>query len=124
MFFAQMIGQSPLLLVYLVGMLLCGIFWRRAGTAATLAMIGLGILLVTTVGSALLQGYLLQNRMATGQSVATYAQMMVWIGIGTAVIRAFGTGLIVAGVFVGRPPVAAISSGFEVQASQPPAMPR
>jgi hypothetical protein len=124
-FFSQMLGQSPHLLVCVGGMILCTLFWRRAPTAAMLALIGLGVMLVSAVASAMLQNYLLQQRLASGQSAASFGQTMLWVGIGWSIIRSIALGLLVAAVFVGRPEVA-LSSGFEVQpyerAEQPPSL--
>ena len=112
-----------MLLVYLGGIVMCALWWRRAPQAAMLAMAGLGLLLLTTVGFSFLQMYLIQNRPA-GQSAQSLGQTMMWLGLGMSVLRAIGTGLLVAGVFVGRPQVVA-RSGFDVQhyePQQPPAM--
>ena len=55
--FAQLAGQSPILLVYLIGMVLCAVWWRRAPRAARYAMIGCGILLLTNNTISFVQVY-------------------------------------------------------------------
>jgi hypothetical protein len=111
-FFAQLTGQAPQLLVYLLGLVLCAVWWRRAPSAAMYAMLGCGILLLTTVATSFIQVYAFNNR--GGRPAATIGQIMFVIGIGGSILRAAGFGLLLAAVFAGRPRVVE-QSGFEVQ---------
>jgi hypothetical protein len=117
MFFAQIAGQAPLLLAYVVGMVVCAVCWRRASQAAMLAMLGLGIMLLTSLAVPLIQNQMILNRSSRGGSYTSLSQVFFWIGMITSLLRAAATGLLVAGVFVGRPkyPYAA----FEVQPFNP-----
>ena len=111
--FAQMAGQSPVLLVYLIGMVLCAIWWRRAPRAAMFAMIGCGVLLLTSISVSFVQVYYINSR-NSGTSAASIGQIMAMVGLGGSILRAFGFGLVLSGVFAERPRVVA-ESGFEVQ---------
>src|SRR5215212_1353951 len=95
-FLGQLLTQTPVLLVYLVGLILAAVWWRRAPAAAMLALAGCGILLLTTIGVTWLQNQIMQSRMSSGTPATTYAQQMLWIGVASSIIRAFATGLLVA----------------------------
>ena len=123
-FLQQMLGQSPLLLVYLLGIVLCAVWWRRAPQAAILALAGCAILLLSSIGFAFIQQQLIQNFNRGGATAQSYGQAMMWIGIGNSIIRAFAIGLLLFAVFAGRPrPAYEVRGGFEVPPPMPP-MPR
>ncbi|MEA2711212.1 MAG: hypothetical protein QOF78_3813 [Phycisphaerales bacterium] len=117
---SQLLAQTPLLLVYLGGMMVCALMWRRAGRGAMLAMIGLGLMLVSTVGSALVVSVMVFGPSATGTSAVSLGQTLTVIAIGSSILRAGGLALVIAGVFANRPEFAT-PGGFEVQ---PPEYPR
>ncbi|MEA2735595.1 MAG: hypothetical protein QOE14_2046 [Humisphaera sp.] len=119
-FFGQLLTQAPMLLVYLGGMMFCALMWRRAGSGAMLAMIGLGLMLLSTIGSTLMVAFVVRNQSAAGTSMASLGQMMTVVAIVSSLIRAGGLALVVAGVFANRPQFG-MQSGFEVQ---PPEYPR
>ena len=114
MIFSQLAGQAPTLLVYLVGLVLAGVWWRRAPKAALFAMMGCGILLLTTVGTTFGYAYVVNTRGAGPTPATTISQIMFVIAIVGSVLRAAGIALLLAGVFAGRPRLAEMS-GFEVQ---------
>jgi hypothetical protein len=111
---SQLFGQLPVLLVYVGGIVLCGVWSRRAPRAAMLAMIGCGLMLLTTVATSMAQTYFIVNR--GGAPAASIGQIMFAIGIGGSLLRAGGLALLIAAVFAGRPR-AAEQSGFEVRTS-------
>src|SRR5215207_10536604 len=96
---SQLAGQAPVLLVYVVGLILCALWSRRAPSAAMYAMIGCGLLLMTSVGVTVLQMYYINNRGAQ----PTLGYVMFVIGVTGSILRAVGIGLLLAGVFAGRP---------------------
>lgn len=100
-FLQQMIWQSPLLLVYIVGIAICAMRARRAPLAATLAVVGLAILLLATLVVPLVQAITIQNR--GGGGAASISQMLMFIGFAGSVLRAAGAALLIAAVFTGRP---------------------
>ena len=113
MLLSQLFGQLPTLLVYLGGIVLCAVWSRRAPRAAMLAMIGCGILLLTSIAVAFVTNYYIMNRGGGGAPAATLGQIMVAVGIVGSVLRAAGFAMVLGAVFVGRPQVAQ-QSGFEV----------
>src|SRR5687768_4164505 len=72
--FSQLGAQAPTLLVYLVGLILAGIWWRRAPAAAMYAMIGCGILLLTSVATTVGHAYIITTRGAGPTPATSIAQ--------------------------------------------------
>jgi hypothetical protein len=99
----QQLGYgTPLLVVYLVGIILSAIFVRKYPFPAMLTLAGAVILFVNVIALALIQGYLINARVESGWSIAQYSQMtMIAAAIG-AVVRAIGSALLIAAIFVGR----------------------
>lgn len=58
--------QAPALLVYLVAFVLALIYMRRASMPSILTLVGVGILVVTTLGIAVMQASLFDSRQAYG----------------------------------------------------------
>ena len=108
----QMVWQSPALLVYVGAILICALRARRAPRAATLAIIGLGLMLLGAVGVTVVQGVAIQ-RLNAGS--ASWRQVMMITGVVGVVVRAAGVGLLVAAVFAGR--LREVGGGFEVAAA-------
>jgi hypothetical protein len=106
---SQLLALSPQLLVYIGGMVLAAVWWRRAPSAAMLTLLGLGLMLLSALAGSAMTIYLVTNR----ASSATF-QMSGILSLALAVVRAVGIGLLVAAVFSGR---ARVSEGraFEVQ---------
>jgi hypothetical protein len=109
--FSQLAGQLPVLMVYVGGMALCAMWWRRARGAAMWALMGLTLMLVATVGSTAMQTYLFATRVQAGTSAQQLGHVLFAVGIGSSIVRAIGLGMVVAAVFVGRQRE---ESGFEV----------
>jgi hypothetical protein len=112
---SQLVSLAPILLVYVVGIILAAMWWRRAPGAAMLAMIGLGVLLIGNVGGMFIQASVVANRAATG--AVAMGQQMAILGIALSVVRAAGTALLIAAVFKGRPRLEE-GRAFEVQMSR------
>ena len=109
MLLSQMVMSAPLLLVYLVGMIMAGRWWRRAPRPAMLAMTGLALLLVATLAGSATQAIFIANPGPGGMaSVATRMQVF---GFAFMLVRAAGMALVVVAVFAGRSTV----NGFDVR---------
>ena len=114
--YGQMMGQGPTLLVYLIGIVLCAVWWRRAPRAAVMAIIGCAVLLSTSIAVSFGTVYYITNR---GSSpAATIGAMMTTIAIVGSVFRAAGFFLLLCAVFAERPRVVA-NTGFDVQYPPP-----
>ena len=113
---SQLVMASPLLIVYLVGMVLAGRWWRRAPRAAMLAMSGLALLVVAALAGPAVQAIFIANPGPGGMgSAATRIQVFAFAFM---LVRAAGMALVVAAVFAGR----SATSGFDVRpaATEPP----
>lgn len=99
---AQLVVQTPVLGMYVVGLILALIFWPRCPLAGALAAGGLGLLLLVTVGFALAQIYLFHRTSDSNWSINDHAWRLTVLGLASSVLRAVGLGLLVAAVFVGR----------------------
>jgi hypothetical protein len=103
-FLLQLVGQSPVLLVYLVGIILCLAFRSRCPGPCALAGIGLTLLLVTSVAQTWLFMYFFHAMHEHGWTQERYSMMNSITILGSNVIRAVGMALLVAAVLVGRGP--------------------
>ena len=113
---SQLVMSAPLLLVYLVGMIMAGRWWRRAPRPAMFAMTGLALLLLATLAGSATQAFFIANPGPGG--MASAATRMQVFGFAFMVVRAAGMALVVAAVFAGR----STASGFDVRlaAAEPP----
>jgi hypothetical protein len=96
--------QAPALLVYLVAFILALVYMGRASTPCTLTLVGVGMLVVTTVGMLVVQAWLMGGLNADGHNPAAFARLMGSVGLAGSCVRAVGLGFLVAAIFVGRRP--------------------
>jgi hypothetical protein len=99
---SQLLGQSPILLVYLIGFLLALIFWKRSKTASICTLIGTFLLLSIDVVSALLNTYLASHAVEYGWSRFEFGRIMAAVNIVANIGRAVGFVLVLIAVFTGR----------------------
>ncbi len=114
--FSQLAIMAPLLLVYLVGLVLVIVYWRRAPLSAMLALIGLIILVLAMFGSPLIQMFIAN----ASRPVSSLGQTITLLSFAFSILRAIGMGLLIAAIFTNRRP--AIDFGFTVEASHQPPM--
>ena len=103
MYFAnQMLAQAPILLVYLFGIILCAMRWQRAPKAAMLALIGTGVMLLTTLVFGFMNAYLITNQINSGTPISGVGQSLAFLSMGASILRAAGFALVLAAVFAQR----------------------
>lgn len=101
----QQLGYgSPLLIVYLIGIILAAVFVRKYPFPAMLTLAGTAILFINVIAIALVQGYFIRARIESGWSAAQYLQITMIISAISGLVRAIGTALLIAAIFVGRKP--------------------
>ena len=61
-FLTQLAGQSPVLFVYLVGMVLALVFWRRYPRPCAFTLIAVGLLILTSIGQTFVNFYFVVYR--------------------------------------------------------------
>jgi hypothetical protein len=108
--FAQLVGQAPLLLVYVVGMIVALSYVPRYRGPAMMTLVATGALLAVSIGQAFLVQYVIQMN-SSGMGSPGLGGMLSIVALASSLIRAAATGLIVAAVFTGRTaPAGAVAS--------------
>jgi hypothetical protein len=105
----QAVFQLPLLSVYVIGIVICAVRARRAPGGAVLAIVGLGLMLLSSLEVLVGQAMVVQG---SGASMASRGQMMMVVSILGMILRTVGVVLLIAAVFAGRADT--VRSGFEV----------
>jgi xanthosine utilization system XapX-like protein len=98
----QLLAQAPVLLVYIVGMAFCLLYYGRCPTPAILALVGLALGVVAIIGYTLVFAYLLEIREDLAWSHERFGTVFQSLGVAAGFTRAVGLALIVLAVFVGR----------------------
>jgi hypothetical protein len=98
----QLAVQSPVLLLYVVGLVLALVFWKRSPTASICTVIGLILMLATGVVMVFLQNYFLQARLSQHWSTFDVNRAMGISNIVANLVRAIGLILILVAIFVKR----------------------
>ena len=100
----QLAGQTPVLLVYVVGIILALVFWGRHRMPSMLTMIACVVMLVASIGQTILWHTLLQMRDSLGWPMQKYGSMMSMVSLVSSVVRAIALGVLLAAVFAARGP--------------------
>ena len=99
---SQLGFQAPALFVYLVAFILALVYMRRASIPCILTLVGVGILVITTLGMAVMQASLIDSRQVYGGDSERVARLMGSIALAGSYVRAAGLLFLVAAIFVGR----------------------
>ena len=120
-FLSMLLGQAPLLVVYVGALLASVIFWSRYPRPALFVFMGSLLLLLTTLVWPFIQTWMMDQRAAGGINVTQLGQRLAVVSLVMSVIRAAGYTLLVSAAFVGRRSER-VESGFPVAslASSPP----
>src|SRR5438045_343719 len=108
----QLAVQSPVLLLYVVGLVLALVFWKRSPTASICTMIAFILMLATGVVMVFLQNYFLQARLSEHWSTFDVNKAMGFSNIVANLVRAVGLILIFVAIFVKRVPAEVSSVGY------------
>ena len=101
-FLMQLLGQTPMLLVYLIGMGTAFVFWRRCPSTAVLVLLGSGLLLLISVEGTFAFQYIIQSRHDWGWRDEKMGTVLTALGLVNSVIGALAFALLLAAAFVGR----------------------
>ena len=99
---AMLLGQIPTLLVYIGGVIFAVLRWQRNPRPAMLTFIGCLLLLSTALLQPLVQTWAFNARSSGGMTTTQVGQILTIVGLGTNLIRAVATGLLIAAAFVHR----------------------
>jgi hypothetical protein len=100
-FLSYLALSGPHLLVYLVGMILALVWWRRHRGVSALALTSLGLMTITTLAQGLVSAFML-SRLIDHESYIQHAKLSFLFGIVFGFLKALELGLLVFAVFAGR----------------------
>jgi hypothetical protein len=98
LFFSQLAAGLPLLIVYIGGIIFTLVLWNRQPRASLLAMLGLALMLVTSLLGTCLFSWAIQTELGDFGK----GPLLSVLGIGRSLFTAAGLSLVLAAVFVGR----------------------
>ncbi len=101
-YLTQLAVQSPVLIVYVIGLVLAIVFWARYPGPAVLTFVALALLLVITLAFPLVQMYVVRVRAESTWSMQKYGTVMSVVGVVSSILRAAAGGLLLSAVFMGR----------------------
>ncbi|HUJ44313.1 MAG TPA: hypothetical protein VLW52_11975 [Opitutaceae bacterium] len=99
---SQLLGQSPVLLVYLIGLILALVFWRRCPTPSLLVLVATVLLLLISVIQPFVTQFLIHARFERGWTNQTLGWMISAVALTSSCFRAAAMGLLIAAVFFQR----------------------
>jgi hypothetical protein len=97
-----LLGQSPVLFVYVLGLILALVFWKRYPGPCLFLLIATVLLLVVSVTQTFATQYLIHARAEKGWKDNELGLMLSTVGLAGGVLRAVGFGFLLAAVFLGR----------------------
>ena len=100
----QLLAHTPVLLVYVTGIVLAIVSWRRCPTPSLLALIACVLLSFLSVVQPFITNYVIQSRVQMGWSNEKLGYFFSGFGLFTSLVYAIGLGLLLAAVFVPRKP--------------------
>jgi hypothetical protein len=100
----QLTADSPLLLIYVVGIVLALVYWRRCRRPCAFTFFSCGLLLLTSIGQSAVRLYVFQGRADLDLSPEKLAWILTLIAQVSSCLRALGFGLLLAAIFVDRRP--------------------
>ena len=92
----QLIYLAPALLVYCIALILAVMYMNRATLPSVLTLLGIGILVFTTIVGLAIQASLIESR------PDNFARVSQIVGVAGSCFRAIGLGVLIAAIFVGR----------------------
>jgi len=98
-----LIMMSPMLLFYLVAMIVSFVYWNRHQRVCLLVLLAVGLMMFTSIGSMVLQRYLINALQANLWRGKTLGYVLRATGLVSTIIRAGAFGLLLLAVFTDRP---------------------
>ena len=94
--------QSPILLVWLIGLVLATVYWRRHPRVSLLTVIALVVFLIETLVNTYINMWLPLLLSRRGMESSQMVQLLGIKNIVTSIIIAIGWSMVVAAIFSGR----------------------
>ena len=99
---AQLLVQSPVLLVYVAGLILALVFWQRCPTSCLLVLLATALLLLVSVAYPFVIQYFIKARTEMGWTHEKLGWVTSAAALTTSCCRAVAMGLLFAAVFLHR----------------------
>jgi len=100
----QLLVHAPVLLVYMTGIVLAFVCWRRCPTPSMLALIACVLLLGMSLLQPFVSSYLMHAHREAGWSSQKLATLFSGVNIVTSLVYAVGLALLVTATFIHRKP--------------------
>ena len=101
-FFQHLLLTSPALLVYVSGMVLAVVCWRRCRAASVLVLLGASVLLSGTVAGTFAVRYMLHSEWFAAMEPEEMTAAATSLGFASQCIHGLGLALVLAAAFVRR----------------------
>ncbi|NOZ27789.1 MAG: hypothetical protein GXP39_07025 [Chloroflexi bacterium] len=101
---SHLIGELPVLFVYVVGIILSLAFWRRYPRPCALTLIAMALLILALIGQASMGAYFAYRGPGLGLEPGRLGQMLMVRTLISSLVRALAFGLLLAAIFAGREP--------------------
>ena len=101
---ASLIWQSPLLIIYLIGMVVALTYWKRSRSTSIFSFLAFGGLFLTSLFVGPIRMYLISSRDHYSSSDLSLSGGLTLIGIIDIMIRVIAFVLILVAIFGGRTP--------------------
>jgi MFS superfamily sulfate permease-like transporter len=101
-FTTQLATRSPVLLVYVIGLVLALVFWQRHPRPCVLVLLAMVLALFTSLVSAFLFTYLPRAMDEFGWNHHQLGLMLSAVSITASILHAGAMGMLLTAVFVGR----------------------
>lgn len=105
-FFSSIATQFPVILVWIIGIILAVVYWKRAPRPAGYTLIALSIFIVTALLGVAINSNLVLGLHARGIPIRQLSLLVGGLNILISLVRAFGWGLILAAIFTAWPQAA------------------
>lgn len=101
-FLTQLLGQAPVLLVYVIGIVIAMVNWSRYPKPALLTFLSMALFLITSVLQSFTFVSIVHARTDFAWSASTMAAVLSVNGLMGSLFRAVAFGFLLAAVFVSR----------------------
>jgi hypothetical protein len=101
-FLTQLLGQAPMLLAYVAGMIVALVFRRRYPRPSRITFFAMMLFLITTLVQLFLVSYFVQASIDSGWKDEKYGPIMAATGLVGSLLRVAALGLLLTAVFMGR----------------------
>jgi ABC-type phosphate transport system permease subunit len=100
----QLLSQIPILIVYVAGIILALLFWKRCPTSSLLSLIAIVVLLLITAIHPFVVQHIIHSREGVNWSATGVNASLGIVSMISSLLRTGAIALLIAAVFVNRKP--------------------